>query len=636
MASRHFKQAWIPTPLSGQSAVAHRSTTTILPLSAALLAGSVDELGSDLTTAPVRSPVAQMSRAYTIIKTLAEFIFKELLYAIYTSLGGKKERPISAARKSRKFAEHMGGMWVILIRLASLRSDVLGVAFSRELALTQDRWLPGPFAEIRNVVEQDLRAAGTSFDAEFCEFDKVPIAVRSFGQAHRARLRDSNREVIVRVRTPGAVQRAQTDWRFMQILLFILKWLAIGPQMRWDDLFFEAKKATSDQLDFRAEVGELQRIGKILRRRRIYSPPVCARLCTERLLVSEYMKGTTVADLMRAHKADPALCDNWLRENNIDLRRVWRKLFNAHHELLFEHNLFYTELWPSGIVLLRDNRIALVTMIGTLDSALQSKVRQLYRALMESDYTKACDTYLMMGPPLPYTDTANLKQSVLRALRKWESRTHIKSCPYAEKSLSTALGHLVRCARQQGLPPSWNLARLQLAEQTLNMSLEFLNPGKNPLKALRSYERAAQLRVIKQAAGKGARKRIDSMADVAQLNVQLLENFQHDGEYLRRRLIGVQAKLGKVSAIVGRLVTMVAKLAMVALAVQLFLIIKYGQRAMLPFADQGFVGWALVMLRPHSRPAWVVLFLVLFFFWRFLRKLARQLFSREVRPSDVL
>ena len=225
MASRHFKQAWIPTPLSGQSAVAHRSTTTILPLSAAMLAGSLEQIASDLTTAPVRHPVA--NRAYTIIRTLAEFIFKELLYALYTSLGGKKERPISAARQSRKFAEQMGGMWVILIRLASLRSDVLGAAFCRELALTQDRWMPGPFTEIRNVVEEDLRATGTSFDAEFCEFDKVPIAVRSFGQAHRARLRNSDREVIVRVRTPGAVQRAQTDWRFMQILLFILKWLCL-------------------------------------------------------------------------------------------------------------------------------------------------------------------------------------------------------------------------------------------------------------------------------------------------------------------------------------------------------------------------------------------------------------------------
>ena len=230
----------------------------------------------------------------------------------------------------------------------------------------------------------------------------------------------------------------------MQFVLFTVGGPDTGPQMRGAACFFEGKKGTTDQLTSRAKVGELQRIGKILGRRRIYSPPVCARLCTERLLVSEYMKGTSVADLMRAHKADPVICHDWLRENNIDLRRVWQKLFNAHHELLFEHNLFYTELWPSGIVLLRDNRIALVTMIGTLASALQRKVRQLYRALMEGDYTKACDTYLMMGPPLPYTDTANLKQSVLRALRKWESRTHIKSCPYAEKSLSAALGHLVR------------------------------------------------------------------------------------------------------------------------------------------------------------------------------------------------
>lgn len=674
MASRKFKEDWTPTPLrpapgvsvgpplsmppldrvppsqpgsalgaaAGSALAAAKASAagTALAAASAVAAARATEAGAALASAlePIPSPVALINRAGYIVRFLIVWTLREIFRVAFSALVRPRPRTIESARQAREFAERLGGMWIIMARLAALRHDLLGIEFCRELARTRDLSVPLPIGVVRKTVEDELRTVNRTFEEVFSEFDDEPLTVRSFGQMHRARLRQSGREVTVRVRAPDALQRAATDWRYIRMVHWFMDQLDLEPHLRVGDLLYEVKKSTDDLLDFRSEVTELRRIRGVLRRRRIYVPTVFRRYCTEKMLVLEYIKGVNVADLQQVAKYDPERLGSWMRENKIDPRRVWRRLFNAHHELLFEHNLFYTELIPSSIMLLRDNRIALVSLgtIGTLDADLQTKYRRLYRSFIQGDFTKACDTYLMMGPALPYKDTTNMKQSVIRALRKWESRTHVKLAPYSEKSLGSAVAQLARCATEQRLPAFWNLARLQSAERLLNMTLEFFDPTKSSLKALKRYERSAQIRAIKQATTKRVRKRINSAVDVAELNMQLLENFEHDGDYLRRRLHGVQAKLSKVSEIGGRLILMMAKLAMVALVVQVFLYIKHGYHVSLPVAEQGTLGRLFNALRPQSKTAWIVLLVVLFFSRRFLVNLARQFLSKEVRPGDVL
>lgn len=564
-------------------------------------------------------------------------MFRELLQLMLSTIGRKRPRSAEAGRDAREFAEKLGGMWVIIVRLTSLRGDLLGEAFCHELSLVRDISAPVPFPQIRKVVEEDLRSVGTTFEETFVEFDETPHTVRSFVQVHRARLKQNKREVLVRVRVPDALQRAKTDWRYLRLLLFVLRQLNIDPHLRWDDLMFETKKATDDLLDLRAEVEELRRLRKVLRKCRIYVPLLYRKLCTERMLVLEHIQGISVADLVCSTHQNPELCDAWMRENKINRRRIWRRLFCAHHQMLFEHNMFNTELSPSSIILLKNNRLAFVSLgtIGTLDADLRRQYRHLYRAFLTEDYSKAADYYLTLGPALPYTDISKMKQMALRALRRWESRTHVKNRPYREKSLSAAVGELARCASAQELPTFWNLARLQLAERILNTTLEFFDPTKSSLKALKRYEQSAQMRSIKNATTKKVRKRVEGAIDVAQLNMQLLENFEHDGEYLRRRLLGVQSKLSKMSAIAGRMVILGSKMVVAALAIQVFLYYKQGHALAMPWMDQSTLGRALSRLRPQSGTSWVILCLFLFYIRSFFGRLARQLFQKEVRPGDV-
>lgn len=607
MANRKFKQAWVPTPL-------YR-----------------DGVGGEQPAAMPPQP-GFVRRLFATIWYFVKLTYWELSHIIL-----RRPRSLAYAKAARVFVEQMGGTWVILTRFASLRSEFLGEEFCRELARAEDKAKPLPFAKIKRAVESELASVNRTFDEVFSVFDEQPLLTRSFGQAHRATLRTSGREVVVRVRAPNAERRAATDLRYLRLIFRITKMLDIDLHLRWDDLVFEIENATEDLLDLRTEVSELRRIGRSLRPRRIYVPRVFRKLCTRGLLVHEYIAGVSLADLQKAAAEQPERSEEWLKENHIKKTRVWSRLFNAHQEMLFEKNQFYTELTARGIILLKHNRMAFVSLgtVGTIDVDLIRKYKRLYQNLIDEDYTKACDTYLEMGPALPYKEISDMRQASMRALRSWTSRTYVKTCTYQEKSLTSAINRLALCASQQQLPAFWNLARLQSAERILDTSLEFLDPTKNSIKALKRYQAAAQLRSIKRAATSRVRQRVDNAVDAVQLNMQLFENFEHDGEYLRRRLENAQGKIGRISQILGRMLLLLAKVALLGLAAMIFMYFQNKSPAASHFVEHTASGRFLKRLIPQTKLGWALLLGCLYVFRRVLVRLARQLYSPEVSPKDV-
>ena len=76
-------------------------------------------------------------------------------------------------------------------------------------------------------------------------------------------------------------------------------------------------------------------------------PELFKRYCTRRVLVTEFIHAALMADLRRMRETDPAALQAWLTENNIEPRRVARRLIFSVYRQILEHNLYHGDLSPS-------------------------------------------------------------------------------------------------------------------------------------------------------------------------------------------------------------------------------------------------------------------------------------------------
>ena len=95
--------------------------------------------------------------------------------------------------------EKLGPTFVKLGQLLSTRVELLPRAYLEALARLQDKVEPFAFDEVEKIVSSEL---GVRMSKAFSDFEVTPMAAASFGQVHRARLRDG-RQVAVKVQRPG-------------------------------------------------------------------------------------------------------------------------------------------------------------------------------------------------------------------------------------------------------------------------------------------------------------------------------------------------------------------------------------------------------------------------------------------------
>jgi len=154
-------------------------------------------------------------------------------------------------------------------------------------------------------------------------------------------------------------------------------------------------------MDCRYEASATRRMRRNLRAHGIYVPKVFHG--TRRVLVSEYVDGELMADYLRVRLSDPAALNKWREANGIDEREVGRDLLFSLLRQLIEDNLFHGDLHPGNIMLLRDNRIALIDF-GTCSFSEHTTLewfRMSIIALSQRNYAKAADLYVLLAGTLP-------------------------------------------------------------------------------------------------------------------------------------------------------------------------------------------------------------------------------------------
>jgi ubiquinone biosynthesis protein len=526
-----LKAEWIPTPLVPPS---ERPPITIVP-----------------------SPRPSHLPAFSVILRFARWLGGTLWLRI-----SGRGTPAAYGRLFRELLEDFGGLWIKLGQLLSLRVDILPFEFARELLQLQIKAVGFPPREALAILAEDL---GMPLDHYFSEIDETPFAAASMGQVHLARLKGCGTKVAVKI------QRPYLPWTFAHQLKVIrrfaraLQIMGFRPYMRWEDAIWELRQMMLEEMDCRYEGGSTRRMRRTLKAHGIYAPKVFHS--SARVLVTEFIDGVLMADYIQMLRRDPDRLRAWLVENGIDPQTIGRNLSLSILRQIVEDNLFHGDLHPGNIMLLRDNRVALIDF-GSC-SFTELEYLKMYRlsvmALGERDYDKAADLSLLLSGTLPRVDLDKVRERFIHAMKEWANRTAVRELPYHEKSVAALYNVLIRILYEHRCTMEWALLRIRRAQETLDASLMHLFPDANYSQISADFFRKADRRTKDRAdPGEAARGALSGLASAFDATERLEEYTLFQQGIIRRHAQVFQTATNKVEDLMATAVGQIAAIVLLA------------------------------------------------------------------------
>jgi ubiquinone biosynthesis protein len=415
----------------------------------------------------VRSAVAR-SRRYSQISRIA------VRHGLGPYLRGRRHGEDAASGRAalalslRQALEEGGVTFVKLGQLMSTRRDLLPEEFIAELTQLQDQAEPAPWDQVEDVIAQSL---GAPTDQVFAELKQEPAAAASIAQVHKARLRCNggvDAEVAVKVQRPGIRATVEQDLDILQRLAVRLerraRWARAVGAVTVARGFAAAMR---EELDFRVEARNTAAVAatwagqqRVVRGVAVTLPAVHEQLCTEHVLVIEWLDGVS----LRA--AGPLIDDHGL-----DRAELSRALLRSMVYQITEGGVFHADPHPGNVMLLTDDRLAMLDFgsVGRLDARQRLALQDLLLALGRADPAAFRDALLELVTRAEEIDEMLLE----RALGQFMAR-HLTGGTAATPEMFTDLFRLAS-RFQLAIPPE--IATVLRALGTLEGTLSLLTPG---------------------------------------------------------------------------------------------------------------------------------------------------------------
>jgi ubiquinone biosynthesis protein len=296
----------------------------------------------------------------------------------------------------------MGPTWVKLGQLLSTRPDLLPDEYLKALATLQDDVEEIPYAEIQQVVEDEL---GVRISKAFESFDEKPLASASIGQVHRALLR-SGLEVAVKVQRPGIRKKFVDELdTIKEVADFATKHSKAARKYALDTLLEELRHILLNELDYIKEGQNLVILGENLGEyRNIIVPQPIDDYCTSRVLTMHYIQGQKITSLnpvIKTGKNFEPLIDN---------------LVEAYLKQIIVDGFAHADPHPGNVHITPNNKIVLMDlgMVAKFNTKVQDKLLKLLIAISNMDGDAMTETLLSMSDFDKDTNTDHFRRMINR------------------------------------------------------------------------------------------------------------------------------------------------------------------------------------------------------------------------------
>ena len=237
-----------------------------------------------------------------------------------------------AVQKVKKKVYVMEQLAALTVELGKLKGSLMKAG--QMLSIHGEHFLPPEANQILKALQSDspplewteirkilLKQLGKEKLAEL-EIEEESYAAASLGQVHRARVKKSGREIVLKVQYPGVDKAVDGDLQALKRILSFTEWLPKLPAT--DELFAEVRMMLKRELDYEKELEMLQLFrAKLAGDARYVIPEPLPEYCGKRVLAMSFEPGEAVDSEAVATLSQERR--NRLAQNVLDL--YFRELF---------------------------------------------------------------------------------------------------------------------------------------------------------------------------------------------------------------------------------------------------------------------------------------------------------------------
>lgn len=396
-------------------------------------------------------------------------------------------RELRRARALRGELERLGGVFVKVGQLLSVRTDQYPWEVCREFTQLLDRVVPFSGAVAEQIVATELQAP---LSAVFARFDREPIAAASIGQVHVGWLRDSGAKVAIKIQRPGIAEQVNIDLALMKAFARAVDFANIFNAQRVMPLIQELQRIMDEELSYLNEARATYDFGRTLKgRKHIYSPKVYFEHTTDRVLTMEFIEGLSASALIKAIENDDVEALERFEQLGIDRKKLAKRFFRAVLQQIYEHDICHIDPHPGNLILMPQNRICLIDFgaVGNFGPVLRERMERITMAFARNDVQGAVDATLASWEPLPLRDIEGFKAGLKPIYQRLISNAGSKYGDPNYKSNGRMLVESGRLAGEFGITAPWEHLRFTRLMWEYDTIVVTLAPDFNFARASRAY-----------------------------------------------------------------------------------------------------------------------------------------------------
>lgn len=435
------------------------------------------------------SKLKELKRFEEVAAVLAKHEWKQL----FSKKKNREEKP----EMVKNIVEELGGTFIKLGQVLSLRPDLIPQPYCNELSKLQDQVKPFSYKEAEKILTKNLGAKPKKY---FKKFNKKPLASASIGQVHEATL-ITGEKVAVKIRRPRITEIMETDLEILEWIAEMAKKYANPKVFDPKDMIQELRQYTEEEMNFLKEAQKIAKFYELMKQQPVKIPVPHIKMCSEEVLVMEFIEGQKLNEFMEKTK-------------DKEKRRITsQKILDLFMTQIFEKGYFHADPHPGNILILEPAKnngkeIAFLDfgITGEINDEMREGLGMLFVSLIKKDLEGITESMVKLH--LVQKEQDSLKGDLRSLLGPYygASINHI--------NVSKLFIQSINVAKNNGMKVPRNYVLLGKSLLTLESVCGILDPEFDIVTASQTYVRKMILKNYspENVAKKGKEKTIKMLA----------------------------------------------------------------------------------------------------------------------------